>query len=61
LRTLSDARSIIAFARRIGVSRGIVVGQMQHRGLLRQDYFNNLKVHYRWNASNEIEKVPVRP
>ncbi|VVD66292.1 DNA-binding protein [Pandoraea terrigena] len=40
---------IVRLARDAGVSKGIVVGQMQHRGLVKQQHFNNLKVKYRWS------------
>jgi HTH-type transcriptional regulator/antitoxin HigA len=40
---------VIRFARRVGVSPGIVVGQLQHRGRLRPDQLNRLKRRYRWN------------
>jgi len=36
------------FARKIGVSPGIVVGQLQHYGKIRKDHFNGLKRRYRW-------------
>ena len=40
-------------AREIGVSPGIVVGQLQHRGMLRYDTrFNRLKHRYRWNGTS---------
>lgn len=58
LHSLHDARSIIRFARRIGVSRGIVVGQMQYRGIFGHENFNHLKVFYRWNDRHEIERKP---
>lgn len=43
-------RSIMRFAKRIGVSPGVVVGQMQHRGVLRHDQMNFLKVRYDWRS-----------
>ncbi len=42
------AASVTAFARKIGVAPGIVVGRMQHDGLLPMNYLNKLKVRYRW-------------
>lgn len=45
-----DFRSVMRFAKRIGISPGIVVGQMQHRGLLPRNYLNKLKVRYEWVA-----------
>jgi len=43
-----DARAIMRFARRIGVSRGIVVGQLQHAGKIRRSHMNALKARYVW-------------
>lgn len=39
---------ITRLARDAGVSYGIVVGQMQFRGLVRPDRFNRLKTRYKW-------------
>lgn len=44
----NDPRAVIRFARRIGISRGVVVGQMQHLGFLRRNQLNNLKTFYSW-------------
>lgn len=44
----TDRLSVRAFARRAGVSPGIVVGQLQHRKQLRHNELNMLKVHYTW-------------
>lgn len=43
-----DHRSIMRFAKRLSISPGIVVGQLQHRGLVRQDRLNFLKKRYSW-------------
>lgn len=45
-----DHRSIMRFAKSLSVSPGIVVGQLQHRGLVRQDKLNFLKKRYSWTA-----------
>ena len=37
-----------AFAKRIGVAPGIVVGRMQKDGLLPWTHLNGLKIRYRW-------------
>ncbi len=39
---------LVRFARRIGVSPGIVVGQLQHYGKIRHNHFNGLKRRYKW-------------
>ena len=40
--------TVSAFARRVGVAPGIVVGRMQHDGHLPRNYLNKLKVRYQW-------------
>jgi len=44
----SDFKAIMRLARDADIAPGIVVGQLQHRGLVRQHHFNNLKVRYNW-------------
>jgi Zn-dependent peptidase ImmA (M78 family)/plasmid maintenance system antidote protein VapI len=39
---------VMRFARKIGISRGIVVGQLQHRGIIPRDYLNGLKYPFCW-------------
>ncbi|PYV92141.1 MAG: XRE family transcriptional regulator [Acidobacteria bacterium] len=49
LRTLSkSAAAISAFASKVGVAPGIVVGRMQKEGCLPSAHLNRLKVRYRW-------------
>lgn len=43
-----DGRAVMRFAKQIGVSPGIVVGQLQHLGIFTQRQLNNLKTRYRW-------------
>ncbi|MDI1260831.1 ImmA/IrrE family metallo-endopeptidase [Aquabacterium sp.] len=43
-----EHRSIMRFAKNLSISPGIVVGQLQHRGLVRQDKLNFLKKRYSW-------------
>lgn len=43
--------SIISFANRIGIDRGIVVGRLQNEGLREYNELNNLKTKYRINNS----------
>jgi HTH-type transcriptional regulator / antitoxin HigA len=45
---------IIRFAYSVGVSTGIVVGQLQHRSIIRRNQMNRLKRHFNWQ---EISKV----
>lgn len=46
-----DAFAIARFAKQLGVSAGIVVGQLQHFGKLPRNHFNNLKARYEWADS----------
>jgi len=43
-----DPRAVIRFSLRLGVSPGIVVGQLQHLGSIAPSRFNGLKRRYRW-------------
>ncbi len=45
----SEVRTIVRFARKLGVSNGIVVGQLQHFGKVPAKHFNNLKTRYTWS------------
>ena len=44
-----DHREIIRFAQRVGVSPGIVVGQLQHYKRIDPSYFYKLKRRYTWD------------
>lgn len=43
-----DGRAVMRFARRIGISPGIVVGQLQHLKIFDRRQLNNLKVRFTW-------------
>lgn len=43
-----DSREVIRFARRIGISPGIVVGQLQYHRRIKHNQLNGLKRRYRW-------------
>lgn len=47
-----SARSIIRSAIRLRIAPGILVGQLQHMGLLPHDKLNSLKRRYTWSSSN---------
>ena len=49
-----ETRSIIRFAARLGVSPGIVVGQLQHLGRIGFDQMNGLKRRFKWEGSTPI-------
>lgn len=44
-------RAVAHFASSHGVAPGIVVGQLQHAGVLRANQLNGLKRRYRWNGA----------
>ncbi len=44
----AHGREVIRFARRIGVSPGIIVGQLQHYGRINHHQLNGLKRRFRW-------------
>ena len=44
-----EMRSLVRLAHKIGVSAGLVVGQLQHSGRIPQRHFNGLKVRYDWS------------
>jgi HTH-type transcriptional regulator / antitoxin HigA len=48
LECAQDFRALIRLAHRIGISRGVLVGQMQHRGIIPHSKFNQLKLRYQW-------------
>ena len=43
-----DRHAIRDFAKSIGVSPGIIIGQLQHLGRARRNQLNNLKARYDW-------------
>jgi plasmid maintenance system antidote protein VapI/Zn-dependent peptidase ImmA (M78 family) len=48
LRLPADTRAIARFAKRIGLSPGVVVGQLQHHGRVPRNHFNGLKRRFQW-------------
>lgn len=49
-----DFKRVMRFAKRAGISPGIVVGQMQKRGLIRYDQLNFLKTRYDWSEVADV-------
>ena len=45
---VSSKQRVRGFAERIGVADGIVVGRLQHDGIVPHSYFNELKIRYTW-------------
>jgi HTH-type transcriptional regulator / antitoxin HigA len=57
LRTMPPTRpQILNFAVRSGVSRGIIVGQLQHLKRVPHDKLNWMKRHYKWSEISTLEK-----
>ncbi|MFO0848304.1 MAG: ImmA/IrrE family metallo-endopeptidase [Gemmataceae bacterium] len=54
LRLRSDKRAVMRFARDIGVSRGVVVGQLQHLGRIPRHHLNDLKHFYVWGDDEAL-------
>lgn len=48
LNGLKSTWAIEAFAESIGIAPGIVVGRLQHEGIIGYDQFNGLKMRYQW-------------
>ncbi len=48
LRLPLNGRAVMRFVRKVGISPGIVVGQLQHYGCFRRNQLNNLKRRYTW-------------
>lgn len=45
-----DSRNVLRFARQVGVSPGIVVGQLQHLGIIKRSQLNSLKRRFHWTS-----------
>ena len=52
-------KEIIRFAHKAGVSPGIVVGQLQHHGVLEQNQGNRLKRSYRWSSEHGEPQIAM--
>ncbi|MFY0641709.1 MAG: ImmA/IrrE family metallo-endopeptidase [Bermanella sp.] len=52
--TVRDWKKIPRLAKKIGVSSGVVLGQLQHRGVIPVSHLNKLKVRYKWNRDNRL-------
>ena len=47
-----------AYAIQIGISKGIVVGQLQNRGIIAQNMLNGLKQRYIWGEDDTLQVSP---
>jgi len=45
-----NKKAVIGFAASMGVSPGIIIGQLQHAGKIPQNKFNSYKRHYTWDT-----------
>lgn len=45
---MRNALSISRFARKIGIAPGIIVGQLQHKGMIMPNMLNKMKTRYKW-------------
>lgn len=43
-----NKQKVVVFAEKIGIAPGIVVGRLQHEGLVPYAHLNGLKVRYAW-------------
>jgi len=43
--------AVIGFAEQIGIHPGIIVGRLQHDGLIDPSWMNDLRVSFRFNAA----------
>lgn len=53
-----QVKQIVAFARKVGVSPGIVVGQLQHLGRVRPNRLNGFKRRYQWDELSNLDLSP---
>lgn len=58
-RLVVSREAIIRFSVAVGVAPGLVVGQMQHRKMIRQDQMNDLKRRWKWEGLDKIMDYPV--
>jgi Zn-dependent peptidase ImmA (M78 family)/plasmid maintenance system antidote protein VapI len=58
VRLTANKVSVMRFAVRAGVSRGIIVGQLQSRGIIGPDMLNGLKQRYTWGPGDVLQLIP---
>jgi HTH-type transcriptional regulator/antitoxin HigA len=57
----ADATAILRFASEVGISPGIVVGQLQYLRRLRQNQLNTLKRRYTWTEDGAVVRQARQP
>ena len=58
--TRTDPKSVIRFALRLGISPGVVVGQLQYSGRIGFNQMNRLKRRYRWEDCKLVSRERVQ-
>jgi Zn-dependent peptidase ImmA (M78 family)/plasmid maintenance system antidote protein VapI len=57
-RLTANKVAVMRFAVRVGVSRGIIVGQLQNRGIIGHNMLNGLKQRYTWGQDDVLQLNP---
>jgi Zn-dependent peptidase ImmA (M78 family) len=52
----TNSREVIKFARLLGTSPGIIVGQLQHYRRIEHNQLNGLKRRFRWEDNNDVNR-----
>jgi HTH-type transcriptional regulator/antitoxin HigA len=55
IRTLKSGKLVTAFAKEVGIHPGIVVGRLQHEGILSMEQLNALKVSYEFKSDFPVD------
>ena len=53
----SNKKRLITFAMKMGVSPGIIVGQLQHNGFISPQYLNGYKRSFKWGEIDEALNI----
>ena len=59
-RLTANKVAVMRFAVRVGVSRGIIVGQLQNKGIIGPNMLNGLKQWYTWGRATSCNSAPER-
>ncbi|MGO8896801.1 MAG: ImmA/IrrE family metallo-endopeptidase [Isosphaeraceae bacterium] len=57
-RLTANKLAVMRFAVRVGVSKGVIVGQLQKRGIIGQNLLNGLKQRYVWGKDDTLQLSP---
>lgn len=55
-----SAAAVVAFAEKMGIAPGIVVGRLQHEGHLPHTHLNRLKRRYQWQLDRQAPRSAAR-